>query len=901
MSTLYRLTFPLFGLLTALIISNSDDLGAQPPKIDPEIVFKKADGDGDGKISKGEWKKFADNAPKLKDNAKGGDFLFNVLDTNKDGSITLEEFKRFGPPNGMKKNFDPKTEPKKEQPVVEQPATAEGLAFFEKSIRPVLVKECYSCHSAESEKVKGGLRLDTRVGLRQGGDNGPSLISGNAAKSLLVKALKHVDDLAMPPKKKLEDAIVADFEKWITMGAPDPREGSAKVAKNEIDIEKGRQFWSFQPVKKPTVPNVKNAAWATSDVDRFLLAELEAKGLEPVADADAYTLVRRISIDLTGLPPTPEEIDAFVKEHAASPKAALEKLIDRLMESPRFGERWGRHWLDVARYAESSGKQANFTYRNAWRYRDYVIAAFNKDKPYDEFIREQIAGDMLKPRDDAHKAELLIATGFLAIGPKAHNERNPQQFQMDVVDEQIDATFTAFQGLTVACARCHDHKFDPIPTKDYYSLAGIFRSTETCYGTVRVIQNNHPSDLLNLPKGSNAVAGLEPLTATRRASIEKQLADVKDQMEKVPAADRFGSFNGIRLRIQITTFESQLAMYEADGTPKLQAMGVREKTFTSDSKVYIRGELDQPGETVQRGLPQVLVAKQPTIARGSGRLELANWLASSENPLTARVMANRVWLHLFGRGLVVTPDNFGASGQKPSHPALLDHLASTFVDNGWSVKKLIKSLMLSHAYQLSSQYDEKNYEQDPDNVLVWRLSKRRLEAESVRDAMLSISGLLDSKAPEGSPLGRNGDGNVGLALRFRPIDSFATDPHRSVYLPIVRDQLPEILSLFDFPDPSLITGERAVTTIPAQSLYLMNNSFVIKQAETTAEKLLATTGSDVEKIQRAYLTFFSRPATVKEVTAAQSFLEQYGKRQSQRGTWSALTQALFASAEFAHR
>jgi hypothetical protein len=631
--------------------------------------------------------------------------------------------------------------PKKE--AASTATTPEQLAFFEKSIRPVLVRECYTCHSSTSEKIKGGLTVDTRDGLRKGGDSGPAVVPGDAKQSLLFQALKHAsNDLKMPPKKKLSDDIIADFEKWIAMGAPDPRGGNTATAKAAvIDIEAGRKFWSFQPPKKTTPPVVKDGAWAKSDIDRFILAALEAKKLKPVADADARTLLRRVHFDLVGLPPTPEDVEAFAKAHAANPQGALEEVVNKLLASPQFGERWARHWLDVARYGESSGRAANFAYPHAWRYRDYVIAAFNADKPYDQFIREQLAGDLLAAKDDKEKAEFLVATGFLAVGPKSHDERNPRQFQMDVADEQIDATFQVFQGLTVACARCHDHKFDPIPQKDYYALAGIFRSTETCYGTIRIIQSNHPSPLVNLPKEAGATVPLDPLTAERRASIEKQIQDTRDEMAKLTGQDTF--IRRIFMQSRIATQQSQLALYEADGTPKPLAMGVREGRFPNDSKLYVRGELDQPGETVKRGFPQVLTTKQPVLGKGSGRRELADWIASPENSLTARVMANRVWLHLIGRGLVPTPDNLGASGQPASHPALLDHLALSLVENGWSVKKLIRSVVLSRSYQLSSQFDRKNFETDPDNVLVWRLPKRRLEAEALRDTMLALSGRLD--------------------------------------------------------------------------------------------------------------------------------------------------------------
>jgi hypothetical protein len=785
----------------------------------------------------------------------------------------------------------------------ESPPNPEQIAFFEKSIRPVLVKECYSCHAATAKKVRGGLTLDTREGLHKGGENGPAVVPGDTKKSLLLQAIRHArDELKMPPKKKLPAEVIADFEKWVAMGAPDPRGGTAKVVKNEIDIEKGRAFWAFQPPKRNEPPAVKDAAWPRGDIDRYLLAALEAKGLTPVADADPRTLVRRVTFDLIGLPPTPEDVEKFVKDYAANPEAALASVVDKLLASPQFGERWGRHWLDVVRYAESSGRAVNTAYPHAWRFRDYVISSFNKDKPFDRFLREQVAGDLLTAKDDAEKSELLTATGFLAIGPKAHDERNPQQFRMDVADEQIDATFQSFQALTVACARCHDHKFDPIPQKDYYALSGIFRSTETCYGTIRMIQSNHPSALVTLPKNGGAPVGLEPLTAERREAIQKQIKDNREQAAAITGQNAF--IRRIFMQARRATLESQLAMYESDGTPKPLAMGVRDRTFASDSKVYIRGELDQPGETVKRGFPQVLTTKQPTIAEGSGRRELAEWLASRDNPLTARVMANRVWLHLIGRGLVATPDNFGASGQRPSHPELLDHLALAFADDGWSVKKLVRTIVLSRAYRLSSHFDDRNFEADPDNVLVWRMPRRRLEAEALRDTMLTVGGRLDLNPPKGSPLEQFGEGPAGFRLRFRgPAGGgdTALETHRTVYMPIVRDQLPEVLTLFDFPDPSLILGERATTTVPAQSLYLMNNPFVIRQAEALADKLLAGGGDDAARLTRAYQLCFSRPPSDRELKGAREFLADYGKKKAGRPAWAALCQALLASAEFSHR
>ena len=807
--------------------------------------------------------------------------------------------------------------------------TPEQLAFFEKKVRPVLVEHCYKCHSEKADKLRGGLALDTRAGTRAGGDSGPAVVPGSPERSLLVKAIRSTDQAtAMPPKGKLPDHVIADLEAWVKMGAPDPRDG-AKVVRQEIDVVKGREFWSFQPPKKTAAPAVKDAAWPRSDIDRFLLAALEAKGLHPVGDADKPTLIRRLYLDLTGLPPTAEEVEAFVAD--ASPQAA-EKLVDRLLASPRFGERWGRHWLDVARYAETSGKTANFNFPHAWRYRDYVIAAFNADKPYDVFVKEQLAGDLLPSADPTARAERLVATGFLAIGPKALNERNGLQYELDVADEQIDVTTQAFLGITAACARCHDHKFDPIPQRDYYALAGVFRSTETCYGTVRFVQSQRPSALIELPKGCGAPAAVEPLTAAGRAATEKTIADFTQRMK-----DTKEPINNIFNAAQIALNKSKLDSYDAEGAPKLLAMGARDKPAgagfggfppkggmkggfgpglfgsrtVADSPLYVRGEVDKPGDVIPRGFLQVLTPNPKAIRGGSGRKELADWVASKDNPLTARVMVNRVWLNLFGQGLVPTPDNFGVAGRAPTNPALLDSLAVTFVEDGWSVKKLIRRIVLSRAYQLDSRSDPRNVEADPDNALVWRMSPRRLDAEALRDSMLAASGLLNLTPPVGSTVAQAGEGPSnrprlgGLGAGPGPNDS--RDNKRSVYLPVIRDNLPEALELFDGADPSLVVSERPTTTVPAQGLFMLNSPFALRVSDAAAERVLKGTTADSERVRAAYQMAYARTPTDAELTTATRFVEQYrrgstgGRPRPDRETYSALMQALLASAEFQYR
>ena len=428
-------------------VSLADDGGKQRPAYDPKQLFKRGDTNKDGKLSLEEFSKLMQLSRALKGQPDKIKRLFNYLDANKDGFLTFDEFKKITELGNRPKAEEPKT-PMPAAP--EKPATAEGIAFFEKKIRPVLVEKCYQCHSAKAKKIRGNLVLDTREGTRKGGDLGPAVVPGNLKDSLLIQALSHKNDaLKMPPKDKLPVEVIADFEAWVRIGAPDPREGVTKIVQNEIDVEKGRTFWAFQPPVKKAAPAVKDSAWPRTFIDQFVLAGLETKSLAPVRDSDRPALLRRAAFDLIGLPPSMEEIEAFVKD--ASP-GAFEKVVDRLLASPQFGERWGRHWLDVARFAESSGKQANMAYPHAWRYRDYVIAAFNADKPYDQFVREQLAGDLLPAESDRQKAEQLVATGFLAIGSKNHNDRSRQQFLMDLADEQIDATTTAFLGMTVACA-----------------------------------------------------------------------------------------------------------------------------------------------------------------------------------------------------------------------------------------------------------------------------------------------------------------------------------------------------------------------------------------------------------------------------------------------------------------
>lgn len=804
--------------------------------------------------------------------------------------------------------------------------TPDQLNFFEKNIRPVLVEHCYKCHSEESNKIKGGLTLDTRQATLLGGESGhPGVTPGNIAESTVYEAMTWKnEDMQMPPKQKLPDDVVANFKKWIEMGAPDPRE--AKVAnasggRRVIDMDEGRKHWSFQKPVKQTPPPVKTEGWVKTDIDQFILAGMEANGVRPVRDADRPTLIRRIAFDLTGLPPTPDEVKAFVEDQSPD---AVKRVIDMYLDSERYGERWARHWLDVARYAESSGKEVNVLYPHAWRYRDYVVESFKKDKPYDQFLKEQIAGDLMKFENKRDQAEKIVATGFLAIGSKGHNQRDKRQFAMELVDEQIDAMSQSMLGLTLACARCHDHKFDPVTQRDYYALAGIFLSSDTLFGTYQQIQNANAADLIELDRKADQPSGLAKISASEVAQLKARYTSAKTAADEAqreaismrqsggPNSNNAATF--LRIRGALDRAESVKAdvdLFQEDGTPRTLAMGVLDRARPINSPLLVRGDLKQPAEVVPRGLVEVLCAKDEPLNispdSGSGRLDLAYWIASKDNPLTARVMANRVWLKLMGSGLVTTPDNFGTMGQKPTHPELLDHLAVSFMDNGWSIKGLIREIMMSRVYQMGSAHDAANYAVDPDNKFHWRMSQRRLDAEAIRDAMLAVAGIINYYPVDGSPVARVGEGRSGLIELLREVNSTPQN-QRSIYLPIIRDQIPEFLSVFDFPDASLVNGDRETTNVPSQSLFLMNNGQVQGMADAFAQRIAKYEGEPQERLSYAYQLAFGREPSATEKQAIANFWTRFpqeagknksiSKDQIQGLALSAFCQGLFASAEF---
>ncbi len=694
----------------------------------------------------------------------------------------------------------------------------EDNAFFESRIRPALVKYCYECHSSESKKLGGKLLLDTGEDLRKGGESGAVLVAGKPDDSLLIQALRWEDNLEMPPKEQLPEPVIADFVKWVAMGAPDPRKkAEVPVAPPSITAT---SHWSFQPVKNPTPPETANDAWAFDPIDQFILAGIEAAGLAPAGDAPPETLVRRLYLDLTGLAPTFAQVAAFVEDHNTRGRGAVEALVDELLESPHFGERWGRHWLDVARFGESNGNDGlsrNATFPHAWRYRDYVIAAFNRDTPYVRFITEQIAGDLLPAADDAERDRNLVATGFLALGAKPAKAMN-ENFDMDVIDDQIAAVGSGILGISVACARCHDHKHDPIPTRDYYALAGIFQSTETLWGFAA-------HEKLTAPPTDLHVLKTPALIPPPPGFVETVVPTESD--------------TGKAREIPKSTLPP--------GTPL--AMGVRDRKEPADARINLKGESKKLGDQVPRGYLTACVMPGETVVEeksSSGRLEFARWLTRDDHPLTARVMVNRIWLHLFGQGIVDTPDDFGVYGNDPSHPELLDYLATRFRnEEKWSMKGLIRTLVLSRTYQLDSIADESTIAKDPANQRYARHLRRRLDAEAIRDRILQASDELDPRPGEGSII-RHRDILVNKAG-----DLHEPSRHRSVFLCYLRNSPPPELAPFDLPDGTVVKGKREVSALPVQALFLLNSPFVVEQSRILARKLLLDSPADDQALASA--------------------------------------------------
>ena len=728
----------------------------------------------------------------------------------------------------------------------------DDLQFFEARIRPVLADNCYKCHSRDADKIKGGLMLDTREGMLHGGDTGPAIEPGKPEDSLIIDAISYKDaDLQMPPKgAKLPDSVVADIAEWIRRGAPDPRSLVAKGT-SESYGGVGREHWSFLPVQRQPVPAVSDPAWCRTPVDNFILARLDANAMRPNPPADKYTLIRRATFDLTGLPPTEAEVQRFLVDDSPD---AWAKVVDRLLASPHYGERWGRYWLDVARYADTKGdtpQREDPRYPFAWTYRDYVIGAFNSDKPYDQFIVEQLAADRLldearrrSPNPNSVDQSALAAMGFLTLGNRFENSTN------DIINDRIDVTTKAFLGLTVSCARCHDHKFDPIPTADYYSLYDVFANT---------VEPREDPWLHPVPRTPELTDYLTRMQAAgqQKAAVEREFAELR--RSGLPEADRAARRK--ELLRQLFLANQAIADLEfAPGAPPKADVLVDARN-THDYPILLRGEAGSKGPMVTRHFLSILSPdpKHPIpFTHGSGRLELARAIASPSNPMTARVLVNRVWQQHFGTGFVSTPDDLGNQSAPPNNPELLDYLSARFVSDGWSIKKLQRIIMLSSAYQESSADNPQYADKDPDNRMQWRYNLRQLDFEQMHDSILAIAGTID----------------LTMGGRSVPIGSEGFATRRAVYAFIDRRNPAEILTQFNFPNPSVPTGKRFLTQVPQQQLFLMNSPLVIE----TARKLVHSPDfmsmtTDELRVASLYISLFQRPPTPQETALCLKYVE----------------------------
>ena len=799
--------------------------------------------------------------------------------------------------------------------------TPDQLDFFESKIRPVLSRHCYECHGAESKKAKGGLRLDTRDGLLKGGDSGPAIVPGKPDKSLLITAVRHAEDELKMPKQKLAQHEIDALVEWVRIGAPDPRTGELTAAATPVsryDWDKERQHWAYRPGRDAAPPTATNTDWARTDIDRFILAKLEEKNLRPVPDADPRTLIRRMTYDLTGLPPTSEEVEAFLSESRSNPQSAVSALIDRLLASPHYGERWGRHWMDLVRYADTAGDNSDYPVPQLYLYRNYVIDAFNRDKPYDQFVREQIAGDLLPARDQAQRNEQVIATGYVALSRRFGSvvDRYPQHL---TIEDTIDNLGKTFLGLTLACARCHDHKFDAVTQRDYYAIYGIFASTRYAFPGIELLKIQ--KDFVPLLSSTELEKQFGPFNAKARelqkthddlaakrkkmeadkAELEKRIAAATGEEKTKLAADANRLHQEIeKVRGNVRNAAKAVEDHQKTRPRVADAYAVQDDK-PADAKVHLKGEPERLGEAVPRRWLELFGA-QPLPAseaqKTSGRRQLADWIVSPTNPLTARVIVNRVWQHHFGSGLVKTPNDFGIRGQPPTHPELLDHLATRFVADGWSIKKLHRRILLSRAYQLSSQDDERGIAADTDHHWHWRFARRRLDAESLRDTLLAMSNTLDrSPLTEPHP--------------FPPIEKWEFTQHhpfraeypsnrRTVYLMSARLTASPFLQTFDGADPNASTPTRDSSVTTVQALYWLNDRFLHEQADRFAKRVMDDAATDEERLTRAFTLALQRAPSPEEQGAARSFMDQVRQRipDSPKAAWAAFARALFRSNEF---
>ncbi len=947
---------------------------------------------------------------------------------------------------------------------------AADLAHFEQRIRPLLIANCIDCHGPD--KQKGGLRLDTRAGWQTGGDSGPAITPGKLDASHLFRAVSYTDrDLKMPPKRKLKDSEIADLKLWIESGAPDPREGSAEKNASHRQPRADGSFWSFQTPRAASPPAVKNASWSANDIDRFILAKLEQNGLTPAPDADAATLLRRLSFDLTGLPPSQElfsaqssvlssQIQKLSTEHSAlstkpltSPQA-LESLIDSLLETDAFAERFASHWLDITRFAESSGGGRSLPFKDAWRFRDYVVESIRDDVPIDRMITEHLAGDLLPAKDAVARRRQITATGFLSLGPTNYEEQDKGMLRMDIVDEQLDTMGRAFLGLTIGCARCHDHKFDPISATDYYALAGILRSTKTLKNytdnvahwidtplpldgeaetamqkhekqatalkeqiaalkddlrdagsaDLRKLKTISASDLPgivvddsaaqkvgmwknsthfapyigsnyvsddNEAKGEKTISFAPKFATAGRYEVRvaynagpnraervivtilhadgEELKTIKmltenlkglqfaslgtyrfeangagfvlisnagsegfvtvDAVQFVPADEVVAdaatpkeSPSAQKIKTKLSVLEKELKELQKNQPERPEAMSVADDPAPEDAKIHIRGSTRNLGAPVPRGF--IHAAMRPTApavpADSSGRLQLAQWITSREHPLTSRVMVNRVWHWLFGAGIVRTTDNFGSTGELPSHPELLDHLAVKFMEDGWNLKRLIKEMVMSRTYRMTSHAT--NASQDPDNRLLSHMNRKRLDAECLRDAMLSAAGTLDRSfggpgVSDVKAIDANDQKIQNIEYGYQFLDT-----RRSLYTAAFRNVRHPLFEVFDFADINQPIAARTTSTVATQALFLMNSPKVIEQARAAADLVLKSGSDNATRIRTAFQNSLQRAPSAPELTQVSDYLESStsgnATADETRDLWARFIQTLWSTPEF---
>jgi cytochrome c553 len=800
--------------------------------------------------------------------------------------------------------------------------------FFELHIRPVLAGTCFKCHGGE--KTSGGLRVDSRGHLLAGGDSGPALVPGQPGTSLLIQAMRRMGELKMPPGKKLPEHTIADFEAWIRQGAFWPQ----TIAFQAPRPEAWKTHWAFQPVKRPRPPADVNG-WSANPVDRFIAAGLREHGLQPAPPADKRVLLRRVYFDLIGLPPTPAETEVFVADKSPD---AFARVVDRLLASPHYGERWGRHWLDVARYADTAGDNADYPIPEGYLYRDYVIDAFNADKPYDEFVREQLAGDILAKDGPPEKyAGRVVATGFLALSRRYATA--PYELWHLTLEDTIDTVGQAFLGLTLRCARCHDHKFDPIANADYYALYGIFAGTRFPYAgseefssmkknrdhfvplvatdQTRARLAKHQKEIETLSRRirheekdghlAKWIAELDRLIKTQEkvladagepddALIQRQIAELKKQRALATL-----QWKETVSRLRNALWDLQRAGLPAD-VPGAYAVSEGD---AADVCIQKRGEPEAKGPIVPRGPPRFLADGPCNIPAGqSGRLQLAQWLTRPGNPLTARVIVNRIWQHHFGKGIVATPSNFGMRGEPPTHPELLDYLASYLVENGWSIKALHRLILQSKTYQMAATDMADNAVRDGSNRWYWRFERRRLDAEAIRDALLSVSGTLDFRRPGSHPFPPIASWRWTQHNPFRDI---YPSNHRSVYLMTQRLQRHPYLALFDGPDTNMTTEKRASSTVPLQALFWMNSPMVRVMADAFARRLLVTAPDTEGRIRLAYTLAYARPPRLDEIDRGKVYLTHYRDElrrtltdpgEVERKAWLSYARVLLSANEF---